>query len=146
MPKMFSPSTYNVFKIIFLPMKTSKVAEPAQIQPKSQFLFHKNLPPQDFSIMTLYTSLAKFCCSFWPLYDIVIMTKQWLDGIFFDRLAFEGHFIFTRGGRKVLTLINGIGSALQLHAGPLEGLKIRWGHCTMYWNRVLCGRFLGIWL
>ena len=31
----------------------SKVAEPAKIQPKSQFLFHKNLPPRDFSIMTL---------------------------------------------------------------------------------------------
>ena len=30
-----------------------KPVEPAQIQPKSQFLFHKNLPPQDFSIMTL---------------------------------------------------------------------------------------------
>ena len=27
----------------------SKVAEPAQIQPKSQFLFPKNLPPRDFS-------------------------------------------------------------------------------------------------
>ena len=31
----------------------SKVAQPAQIQPKSQFLFHKNLPPRDFSLMTL---------------------------------------------------------------------------------------------
>ena len=31
----------------------SKVAKPARIQPKSQFLFHKNLPPRDFSIMTL---------------------------------------------------------------------------------------------
>ena len=31
----------------------SKVAKPAQIQPKSQFLFHKNLPLRDFSIMTL---------------------------------------------------------------------------------------------
>ena len=31
----------------------SKVAEPAQIQPKSQFLFHENLPPRDFSLMTL---------------------------------------------------------------------------------------------
>ena len=31
----------------------SKIAEPGQIQPKSQFLFHKNLPPRDFSIMTL---------------------------------------------------------------------------------------------
>ena len=48
----------------FLPMKTraknmikpaSKVAKSAQIQPKSQFLFHKNLPPRDFSIMTLCT-------------------------------------------------------------------------------------------
>ena len=36
-------------------MKTpaSKIAELAQIQPKSQFLFHKNLPPRDFSIMSL---------------------------------------------------------------------------------------------
>ena len=33
--------------------QTSKVAKQAQIQPKSQFLFHKNLPPRDFSIMTL---------------------------------------------------------------------------------------------
>ena len=39
----------------------SKVAEPAQIQPKSQFLFHKNLPLRDFSIMTLRTgNLNKF--------------------------------------------------------------------------------------
>ena len=36
-------------------MKTpaSKIAELAQIQPKSQFLFHENLPPSNFSIMTL---------------------------------------------------------------------------------------------
>ena len=27
----------------------------AQIKPKYQFLLHKNLPPRDFSIMTLYT-------------------------------------------------------------------------------------------
>ena len=31
----------------------SKVAKPAQIQPKSQFLFYKNLRPRDFSIITL---------------------------------------------------------------------------------------------
>ena len=30
----------------------------AQIQPKSQFLFHKNLPPRDFSIMTLSAGAA----------------------------------------------------------------------------------------
>ena len=35
----------------------SKVAKLAQIQPKSQFLFHKNLPPRDFSIMTLRSDL-----------------------------------------------------------------------------------------
>ena len=39
----------------------SKVAEPAQILPKSQFLFHKNLPPQEFSIMTLPGPLFLFC-------------------------------------------------------------------------------------
>ena len=42
---------YNVFFGFFLPMKTwkklaSKVAELAQIQPKFQLLFHKNLPQQ----------------------------------------------------------------------------------------------------
>ena len=39
----------------------SKVAEPAQIQPKSQFLFHKNLPPRDFSLMTLTVGDAFYC-------------------------------------------------------------------------------------
>ena len=38
----------------------SKVAEPAQIQPKSQFLFHENLPPRNFSIMTLLEDLLYF--------------------------------------------------------------------------------------
>ena len=31
--------------------------KPAQIQPKSQFLFQKDLPPRDFSVMTLASSL-----------------------------------------------------------------------------------------
>ena len=45
------------FKIFFahenMRKPALKVAEPAQIQPKYQFLFHKNLPPRDFSLMTL---------------------------------------------------------------------------------------------
>ena len=56
MPKMFSPSKMFL-KFFFahenMRKPASKVAEPAQIQPKSQFLFRKNLPPRDFSIMTL---------------------------------------------------------------------------------------------
>ena len=55
MPKMFSPSKmFFLKKFSHENMKkpASKVAKPAQIQPKSQFLFHKNLPPRDFSIMT----------------------------------------------------------------------------------------------
>ena len=56
MPKMFSPSTMFL-KLFFahenMKNPTSKVAKPAQIQPKSQFLFHKNPPPRDFSIITL---------------------------------------------------------------------------------------------
>ena len=48
---------YNVLKKEFahenMKKLASKVAKPAQIQPKSQLLFHKNLPPRDFSIMTL---------------------------------------------------------------------------------------------
>ena len=33
-----------------------KFGRAAQIQPKSQFLFHKNLPPRDFFIMTLVST------------------------------------------------------------------------------------------
>ena len=58
---MFSPSKM-FFKIFFahenMKKLASKVAEPAQIQPKSQFLFHKNLPPRDFSIMTLSANMS----------------------------------------------------------------------------------------
>ena len=56
MPKMFSPSKMFLKKFFAhenMWKPASKVAEPAQIQPKSQFLFHKNLPPRDFSLMTL---------------------------------------------------------------------------------------------
>ena len=57
MPKMFSPSTM-FFKKKFahenMRKPASKVAKRAQIQPKSQYLFHKNLPQRDFSIMTLH--------------------------------------------------------------------------------------------
>ena len=56
MPKMFSPSKMFLKKFFAhenMKKRASKVAEPAQIQPKSQFLFYKNLPPQDFSIMTV---------------------------------------------------------------------------------------------
>ena len=52
MPKMFSSSTM-FSKKIFCPWKHEKTYLLTQIQPKSQFLFHKNLPPRDFSIMTL---------------------------------------------------------------------------------------------
>ena len=56
MPNMSSPSTM-FFKFFFahenMKNPASNVAKPAQIQPKSQFLFYKNLPPHDFSIMTL---------------------------------------------------------------------------------------------
>ena len=47
MPKMFSPTT-RFLKSFFahenMKKPASKVAEPAQIQPKSQLLFIKNLP------------------------------------------------------------------------------------------------------
>ena len=64
MPKMFS--LYTMFLNLFfahenMKIPALKIAKPAQIQPKSQFLFHKNLPPRDFSIMTLILSL-KICC------------------------------------------------------------------------------------
>ena len=57
MPKMFLQSTmFLIFFFAHENMKkpASKVDKPAQIQPKSQFMFHKNLPKRDFSIMTLH--------------------------------------------------------------------------------------------
>ena len=59
---MFSSSTtffYKKFAHENMKKPASKVAEPAQIQPKSQFLFHKYLPPRDFSLMTLGFILGK---------------------------------------------------------------------------------------
>ena len=59
---MFSPSS-TFLNVFFAHEKMKKpasiVAEPAQIQPKSQFLFHKNLPPRDFSVMTLALGLLR---------------------------------------------------------------------------------------
>ena len=58
----------------------SKVAEPAQIQPKSQFLFHKNLPPRDFSLMTLATT------------QVLIQTVKEIERNFINQLYIElGH-------------------------------------------------------
>ena len=50
MPKIFSPSKMFLKKNFAhedMKKPASKLAEPAKIQ------FHKNLPPQDFSLMTL---------------------------------------------------------------------------------------------
>ena len=60
---MFSPS--KMFLNFFfahenMKKPASKVAKLAQIQPKSQFLFHKNLPPRDFSLMTLANSITTY--------------------------------------------------------------------------------------
>ena len=64
MPKMFSLSTMFLKLFFFahenMKKPASKVAKPAQIQPNSQFLFHKNLPPRDFSIRTLAAPKGDF--------------------------------------------------------------------------------------
>ena len=63
MPKMFSLSTMFLKLFFFahenMKKPASKVAKPAQIQAKSQFLFHKNLPSRDFSLMTLADSWSR---------------------------------------------------------------------------------------
>ena len=50
---MFSPSKSFKKKKIAHENMRKPASKVAQIQPKSQFLFHKNLPPWDFSLMTL---------------------------------------------------------------------------------------------
>ena len=52
----------NIFANVNMKKRASKVAEQAQIQPKSQFLFHRNLPPRDFSLMTLVISKVALIC------------------------------------------------------------------------------------
>ena len=86
MPLLFSPSTM-FFKFFFahenMKKPASKVAKTAQIQPKSQFLFHKNLLPRDFSIMTLGSlalsqSFNEICggkCSSTKCLTIISVTK-----------------------------------------------------------------------
>ena len=55
----------------------SKFAKLAQIQPKSQFLFSKNLPPRDFSIMTLAKGLQSLPDLTW------ICDIAWTERIFY---------------------------------------------------------------
>ena len=66
----FQCGRYGVFKKIQKNSKKKKFFDPEKIwkrasklliiQPKSQFLFHKNLPPRDFSIMTLPQSMVHY--------------------------------------------------------------------------------------
>ena len=78
----------------------SKVIKPAQIQPKSQFLFLKHLPMRDFFIMTLTTTIH--ICSangyanqaFFLLFSRskVVMKKSSNDTIFcLKRYWVKGH-------------------------------------------------------
>ena len=56
-----------------------KVGQLAQIQPNSQFLLHKNLPPRDFSIMTLTLHSKKCtlpCITFPYLFDPFIKAQR----------------------------------------------------------------------
>ena len=75
----------------------------AQIQPKSQFLFRKNLPLRDFSIMTLLTSIKllwllaeknikrNFCCSFTTKMQITnLKVESKLPEIVVKRLPLVG--------------------------------------------------------
>ena len=57
----------------------SKVAEPAQIQPKCLFLFHKNFPPRDFSIMTLDISREQIEVNSELFFDCLKMMRKDLE-------------------------------------------------------------------
>ena len=88
MPKIFSPSKmFLTFFFAHENMKkpSSKVAhnqpqfffqycQPAQNQPKSHFLFHKNASRCDFYIMTLSTDIKDWAlksCSSWHPYEML---------------------------------------------------------------------------
>ena len=91
MPKMFSPSKMflkNFFAHENMKKPASKVAEPAQIQPKSQFLFHKNLPPRDFSLMTgtKYEDYSTF---------YILGRGRYLNWMFWRR-GFWGRYVLPR--------------------------------------------------
>ena len=73
----------------------SKVAEPAEIQPKSQFLFHKNLPPRDFSIMTLFPRNQKTIINF----DSKNVQSLSLVELYAEGLTFHYTVIQRKAGR-----------------------------------------------
>ena len=62
MKKTPSKAAHNRLKPFFF-----QYCQLAQIQPKSQFLFHKNLPQRDFSIMPLLTPWSRK--SVWKTYS-----------------------------------------------------------------------------
>ena len=87
--------------LIISPIFFFSNAQPAQIQPKSQFLFHKNLPPRDLSIMTLPADCWAFHprfskeqtfsehCSFEPSQTVKLVTgEENIISIFQDETVF----------------------------------------------------------
>ena len=95
---MFSPSAMFLnFFFAHENMKkaASKVAKPAQIQPKFQFLFHKNLPPRDFSIMTLFPRNQKTIINF----DSKNVQSLSLVELYAEGLTFHYTVIQRKAGR-----------------------------------------------
>ena len=96
---MFSPSTLFLKKNFAhenLKKPALKVAKPAQIQHKSQFLFHKNLPPRDFSILSLPISIQKCYKKWWDsflVYQGAVDSANFKEFLFEDWLARLGYVV-----------------------------------------------------
>ena len=57
--KVFSKKNKKILPLKIWKKHPQKLLIIGPDQPKSQFLFHKNLPPRDFSIMTLVKTITK---------------------------------------------------------------------------------------
>ena len=105
----------------------SKFAKPAQIQPKSQFLFHKNLPPRNFSLMTLLAVHKKKEYFVAKYYFYVARSLCFLDSIYATNLYFQ---------------LIGYPSMTVLKSQPLsfEALAKRYGQAWFQWPQRLSMR------
>ena len=132
MPKMSSPS--KIFLKFFfahenMKKPASKFAKSAQIQPKSQFRFHKNLLLRDFSIMTLNADHACQKMHFQTLFSNKLALWRALCQKKGSEIVLPPMFVLVFAETKFLLAIHTAPMYLLL---PLGKWGSKWG--DFYWG------------
>ena len=107
-----------------------KVGHLPQIQSKSQFLFHKNLPSRDFSIMTLGVTN----------WDIFLFRKLWLCGSFKPRHVTNGNMFLLPTLQYILISIPFLIDDPINHEHSLKCMKVRMQLQKGFFKHCIVGR------